>query len=115
MGIGSGCGTSQMSRPWKQACSELAARMQWATFVVIEQMQRWRCPSYTPRTTIIAPYSSTEVVHALPEAEKSTLLFFRYRYEGPPQAPLPLQRWPVSAHRGALHAEPRVQGQERLP
>ncbi len=54
-----------------------AACMQWATMVVIEQMQRWRCPTYTPRTTIIAPYSSTEVVHALPEAEKFTLLFFR--------------------------------------
>ena len=52
--------------------------MQWATMVVIEQMQRWRCPTYTPRTTVIAPYSSTEVVHALPEAEKFTLLFFRY-------------------------------------
>ena len=51
--------------------------MQWATVVVIEQMQRWRCPTYTPRTTVIAPYSSTEVVHALPEAEKHTLLFFR--------------------------------------
>ena len=51
--------------------------MQWATVVVIEQMQRWRCPTYTPRTTIIAPYSSTEVVHALPESEKHTLLFFR--------------------------------------
>lgn len=54
-----------------------AVCMQWATMVVIEQMQRWRCPTYTPRTTIIAPYSSTEVVHALPEAEKFTLLFFR--------------------------------------
>ena len=52
-------------------------RMQWATVVVIEQMQRWRCPTYTPRTTVVAPYSSTEVVHALPEAEKHTLLFFR--------------------------------------
>ena len=52
-------------------------RVQWATVVVIEQMQRWRCPTYTPRTTVIAPYSSTEVVHALPEAEKHTLLFFR--------------------------------------
>lgn len=51
--------------------------MQWATMVVAEQMQRWRCPSYTPRTTIIAPYSSTEVVRALPESEKLTLLFFR--------------------------------------
>ena len=58
-----------------------AACPQWATMVVIEQMQRWRCPTYTPRTTVIAPYSSTEVVHALPEAEKSTLLFFRYTHK----------------------------------
>ena len=49
--------------------------------VVIEQMQRWRCPTYTPRTTVIAPYSSTAVVHALPEAEKFTLLFFRCAFQ----------------------------------
>ena len=69
-------------------------RVQWATVVVIEQMQRWRCPTYTPRTTVIAPYSSTEVVHALPEAEKHTLLFFRRGLH--PAAPLCLTR----AHKG---------------
>jgi hypothetical protein len=50
---------------------------QWATVLVIEQMQRWRCPGYDPRTTIIAPYSSTEVINAVPDTEKDTLLFFR--------------------------------------
>lgn len=51
--------------------------MQWATFIVIEQMQRWRCPTYNPRTTIVAPYSSTEVINAIPDADKELLLFFR--------------------------------------
>lgn len=51
--------------------------VQWATFIVIEQMQRWRCPTYNPRTTIIAPYSSTEVINAIPDADKELLLFFR--------------------------------------
>ena len=45
--------------------------------LVIEQMQRWRCPTYNPRTTVIAPYASTEVVAALPDARKEQLLFFR--------------------------------------
>ena len=72
----------QAQAPWHALSGQVC--MQWATVVVIEQMQRWRCPTYTPRTTIIAPYSSTEVVHALPEAEKHTLLFFRC---GPHPAP----------------------------
>ncbi len=45
--------------------------------LVIEQMQRWRCHSYNPRTTVVAPYSSTEVIAALPDATKTQFLFFR--------------------------------------
>ena len=51
---------------------------QWATMLVIEQMQRWRCHSYNPRTTVVAPYSSTEVIAALPDATKTQFLFFRW-------------------------------------
>ncbi|CAL8469167.1 g8708 [Coccomyxa elongata] len=56
---------------------------QWATFIVIEQMQRWRCPTYNPRTTIVAPYSSTEVINTIPDADKELLLFFRGDCEPP--------------------------------
>ena len=51
--------------------------------LVIEQMQRWRCPTYNPRTTVIAPYASTEVIAALPDAKKEQLLFFRCAPPGP--------------------------------
>ena len=54
---------------------------QWATMVVVEQGQRWRCPTFTPRSTILAPYASTEVVSSLdlsvPDEERDVLAFFR--------------------------------------
>ena len=54
---------------------------QWATIVVVEQGQRWRCPTFTPRSTILAPYASTEVVSSLdlsvPDEERDVLAFFR--------------------------------------
>ena len=81
--------------------------MQWATVVVIEQMQRWRCPTYTPRTTVIAPYSSTEVVHALPEAEKHTLLFFRRgSHSAVPMYLIGFHGIHPDAHAAVLQAQP---------
>ena len=53
---------------------------QWATMLAVEQGQRWRCRTYSPRSTIIVPYSSTESVNSLPLKEghdKETLLYFR--------------------------------------
>ena len=66
---------------------------QWATMLVIEQMQRWRCHTYNPRTTVVAPYSSTEVIAALPDATKTQFLFFRCAHllrACPVAHPLPL-------------------------
>lgn len=61
--------------------SLLCNDLQWATMVVVEQGQRWRCPTFTPRSTILAPYASTEVVSTLdssvPDAERDVLAFFR--------------------------------------
>ena len=53
---------------------------QGATMLAVEQGQRWRCRTYSPRSTIIVPYSSTESVNSLPLKEghdKATLLYFR--------------------------------------
>ncbi|EIE21518.1 hypothetical protein COCSUDRAFT_66927 [Coccomyxa subellipsoidea C-169] len=53
---------------------------QWATVLAVEQGQRWRCPSYSPRSTIVVPYSSTESINTIPlrpDGEKESLLFFR--------------------------------------
>ncbi|CAL8469510.1 g9051 [Coccomyxa elongata] len=58
----------------------LCVDFQWATVLVVEQGQRWRCPSYSPRSTIVVPYSSTESVNTIPlrpDGEKESLLFFR--------------------------------------
>lgn len=61
--------------------SLLCNDFQWAAMVVVEQGQRWRCPTFTPRSTILAPYASTEVVSSLdskvPDAERDVLAFFR--------------------------------------
>ncbi|KAK9822652.1 hypothetical protein WJX81_003745 [Elliptochloris bilobata] len=61
--------------------SLLCNDFQWATMVVVEQGQRWRCPTFTPRSTILAPYASTEVVSSLdsgvPDEERDVLAFFR--------------------------------------
>lgn len=61
--------------------SLLCNDLQWAVFVAVEQGQRWRCPTYTPRSTILAPYASTEVVNLLeprvPDEERNVLAFFR--------------------------------------
>ncbi|CAL5229778.1 g13167 [Coccomyxa viridis] len=55
---------------------------QWATMLAVEQGQRWRCRAYSPRSTVIVPYSSTESINSLPLKEgheKETLLYFRGR------------------------------------
>eukprot|EP00884_Botryococcus_braunii_P007896 jgi/Botrbrau1/17107/Bobra.0157s0010.1 len=52
----------------------------WSTVFVIEMAQRYRCPAYSPRNSIVVPYSSTEVVQGLTlgsEDEADHLLFFR--------------------------------------
>ncbi len=54
--------------------------MQWATMLAVEQGQRWRCRTYSPRSTVIVPYSSTESINSVPLKEgheKETLLYFR--------------------------------------
>ena len=48
--------------------------------LVVEQGQRWRCRTYSPRSTVVVPYSSTESVNTVPLKdghEKETLLYFR--------------------------------------
>lgn len=53
---------------------------QWATLLAVEQGQRWRCASYSPRSTLVVPYASTQslaTIRLRPSAEKKTLLFFR--------------------------------------
>ena len=48
--------------------------------LAVEQGQRWRCRTYSPRSTVIVPYSSTESVNSVPLREghdKETLLYFR--------------------------------------
>ena len=54
--------------------------MQWATLLAVEQGQRWHCRSYSPRSTVIVPYSSTQSVNTVPlkaGPDKGTLLYFR--------------------------------------
>ena len=44
------------------------------------QGQRWRCPGYSPRNTMIVPYSSTEIVQGLPPVrleDQEMLIYFR--------------------------------------
>ena len=46
----------------------------------LEQGQRWRCPSYSPRSTLVVPYSSTQSLATIPlraARDKDTLLYFR--------------------------------------
>ena len=48
--------------------------------LAVEQGQRWRCRTYSPRSTVVVPYSSTESVNTVPLKdghEKETLLYFR--------------------------------------
>lgn len=55
--------------------------VQWATMLAVEQGQRWRCRTYSPRSTVIVPYSSTESVNTVPLKEghnKESLIYFRY-------------------------------------
>jgi hypothetical protein len=52
----------------------------WSTVFIVEQAQRYRCPAYSPRNSLVVPYSSTEVVQGLTldvEDEADHLLFFR--------------------------------------
>ncbi len=69
---------------------------QWATMVVVEQGQRWRCPTYTPRSTILAPYASTEVLSSLesrvPDEERDVLAYFRCGAARSAAAPAPPAR-----------------------
>jgi len=54
--------------------------VQWATMLAVEQGQRWRCRTYSPRSTVIVPYSSTESVNTVPLKEgpdKESLIYFR--------------------------------------
>ncbi len=64
---------------------------QWATMVAVEQGQRWRCPTYTPRSTILAPYASTEVLSSLesrvPDEERDVLAYFRCGAAPPSRGP----------------------------
>lgn len=60
--------------------AQLCVDFQWATLLAVEQGQRWRCASYSPRSTLVVPYASTQSLATLrlrPSAERKTLLFFR--------------------------------------
>ena len=40
--------------------AQLCVDFQWATLLAVEQGQRWRCASYSPRSTLVVPYASTQ-------------------------------------------------------